>query len=256
VNVECSLRVADARMYAVKSALHDGVDFKQALKDEREEEALPSGRRPSVAEQRSYLDLVRMLAAAVDARDAYTQSHSLVVAELVAELYDFLDLPRAGRLSMRTAAMLHDVGKIGISDAILRKPGPLTAAERKEIELHPVLACDILHAIPRPEILPWIRGHHERWDGQGYPDALAGQEIPFEARMIAVCDAYDAITASRPYHETRSGDEGIEQIRAGRGSQFDPQLADAFLRMMASRRERTEDAERAPVGMASAHAGR
>lgn len=231
------LRVVDARMYSVKAAVHDGRDIKQALREEREEEALPSGRRPSIAEQRSYLDLVRMLAAAVDARDAYTQSHSLVVAELVAELYDYLKLPRSGRLSMRTAAMLHDVGKIGIPDSILRKPAPLSSSERKEIELHPVLACDILHAIPRPEILPWIRGHHERWDGQGYPDGLAGHEIPFESRMIAVCDAYDAITADRPYHGTRSADEGIDQIQAGRGTQFDPQLADAFLEMMEARRE-------------------
>jgi len=224
-------RKADEALYQAK---FDGGD--QAVRYTPGIEAgLSDERRAVLVGEQSYLKLVRMLATAVDARDECTQSHSLSVAGLVNEFAPHVDLPASSRMLLRTAAMLHDVGKIGVADAALRKPGPLTAEERREVEQHSVLGTQILGAIPRPEILPWIRAHHERWDGEGYPDRLTGSGIPVEARMICICDAYDSITSERPYRAARSAEAALAEIEACSGTQFDPELVPIFVEMIRAR---------------------
>jgi HD-GYP domain-containing protein (c-di-GMP phosphodiesterase class II) len=143
-----------------------------------------------------------------------------------------LRLSAAERIILLIGARLHDIGKLALADGALHMPVPLTDDERAEIQAHPVLGCHMISAMPMlAPMMPIIRSHHERWDGAGYPDRLAGTAIPLLARVVAVADAYDAMTSDRPYRSALSPDEAREQIRAGTGSQFDPDLAATFLRM-------------------------
>jgi HD-GYP domain-containing protein (c-di-GMP phosphodiesterase class II) len=127
---------------------------------------------------------------------------------------------------------LHDIGKIGIDDAILRKPGRLTAAEFAQMQAHTTMGAEILSTIPEMQpIVPIVRNHHERWDGTGYPDRLAGEEIPLLARIVAVADAFDAMTSHRPYHEGKKGKPpawAFAEVERQSGRQFDPKCAAAF----------------------------
>jgi len=200
-------------------------------------QALGPEQRIAMLQEEAYLNMVQMLASAVDARDPYTQRHSSNVAALSVALAEELGLSEAHAAELQTAALLHDVGKIGIPDAILRKAAMLTDEERAQVAEHPQLAARILSAIPRREILPWIESHHERWDGAGYPRGLAGEAIPLEARIIALCDAYDAITTDRPYRNGRSRAEARRELLSHAGSQFDPELTVRFVSLV----ERRED---------------
>jgi len=200
-------------------------------------QALGPEQRIAMLQEEAYLNMVQMLASAVDARDPYTQRHSGNVAALAVALAEELGFSEAHAAELQTAALLHDVGKIGIPDAILRKAEQLTAEERAQVAEHPHLAARILSATPRREILPWIEAHHERWDGAGYPRGLAGAAIPLEARIIALCDAYDAITTDRPYRTGRSRAEARRELIAHAGSQFDPELTVRFVSLV----ERRED---------------
>ena len=175
------------------------------------------------------LGAVRSLAAAVDARDPYTQSHSANVAQLVVGFTRHLSMDEEAAELLRSAAQLHDVGKIGVPDAILRKPSSLTQVEFETIRQHPELGCRILDATEQGEILPWIRAHHERWDGEGYPDGLEGTTIPYEARIMALCDSFDAMTSNRPYRRGRALDDAIDELRRCAGAQFDPDLTERFI---------------------------
>lgn len=130
---------------------------------------------------------------------------------------------------LETAALHHDIGKIGVSDALLRKAGRLTASERSEIQQHSVLGERILAGAGLTEILPWVLSHHERWDGAGYPSGLKGDEIPYEARVLAVCDAYDAMTSDRPYRSALSPSAALQEIDLNMGAQFDPEIAEVFI---------------------------
>lgn len=177
----------------------------------------------------SRLSTVRALAAAVDARDAATQYHSRNVARLCVAMGQHLALQRAQLDALETAALLHDIGKIGVADRILRKAGHLTAAERIEVQQHAALGERILAGTDLYEILPWIRAHHERWDGTGYPSGLAGEEIPLEARILSICDAYDAMTSDRPYRRALSSAAALQEIDLNMGTQFDPGLAEEFI---------------------------
>jgi diguanylate cyclase (GGDEF)-like protein len=179
--------------------------------------------------------LATALARAVDAKDAYTHSHCETVAELCAMIGYELGLDAAHLSRLRLAGLLHDVGKIGIPDTILHKPGPLNDDEYAVMKTHPTLGHDIVVAAERQEEAYWILHHHERIDGAGYPDGLAGEQIPLESRIILVADAFEAITADRPYRQHRTVDEAIGELRRAAGTQFDPRCVAALERAIGHR---------------------
>jgi len=186
-------------------------------------------------ESRHRATLATALARAVDAKDAYTHSHCETVAELCAMIGNELGLDAAHLSRLRLAGLLHDVGKIGITDSILHKPGPLTAAEYEVMKTHPKLGHDIVVAAERHDEAHWILHHHERIDGAGYPDGLAGERIPLESRIILVADAFEAITADRPYRQHRTVDEAIAELRRAAGTQFDARCVAALERAIGHR---------------------
>lgn len=184
----------------------------------------------------SYNQTIASLAAAVDVRDTSTEEHSIRVTELSVALATWLGWNEEAIRAVQRGALLHDVGKIGISDSILLKPGPLTTEEWGEMCKHPVIGYTMLRAISFLDpSLAIVRHHHERWDGTGYPDGLRGDEIPESARLFAVVDAYDAITADRPYRRGSSHSVAMEIILGDAGSHFDPRIVSAFADMMDER---------------------
>jgi len=180
-----------------------------------------------------FLKTITILAQAVELRDDYTGGHTQRVTRYASLLAQHLDLPEDQLELIKIGTPLHDIGKIGIDDAILRKPGRLTAAEFATMQEHTTKGAEILSTIPEMQpIIPIVRNHHERWDGTGYPDRLAGTEIPFLARIVAVADAFDAMTSHRPYHEGRKckpPSVAFEEVERMAGRQFDPRCAAAFL---------------------------
>jgi putative nucleotidyltransferase with HDIG domain len=186
-----------------------------------------------VAGQRElFLQTVTALARAVDLRDRYTGNHAQRVTDYALLLAEELKLTEAERQQLRVGSPLHDVGKIGVSDQILQKPGRLSPAEREVMKAHTVTGAAMLEGIPglRP-VLPIVRSHHERWDGTGYPDGLAGEAIPPTARVVAVADAFDAMTSDRPYRRALPAAEAFGEVAAGAGSHFAPECAAAMLRL-------------------------
>jgi diguanylate cyclase (GGDEF)-like protein/putative nucleotidyltransferase with HDIG domain len=169
------------------------------------------------------------LARAVDSRDAYMGSHSERVAKLAEQIARQLGLPSEEVELTRLAASLHDLGKLAIPEEILRKPGPLTDAERLVLERHPQIGYRMLESLGVEPIADWVRHHHERWDGAGYPDGLAGARIPLGARIIFVADAFDAMTSNRLYRSPLTHDQGLREVEHCSGSQFDPEVVHAFL---------------------------
>lgn len=181
------------------------------------------------------LATIQALAAAVDAKDPYTRGHSQRVAEYAAALGKILGLPQAEVELIYTTGTLHDVGKIGVPDAILKKPGRLDDDERAIMETHPALGELIVRKAPQlAATLPGVRHHHERWDGKGYPDGLAGEMIPLIARLLAIADTFDAMTSDRPYRKGLGWDVALEEIARGAGTQFDPALAPLFVTLMSA----------------------
>jgi diguanylate cyclase (GGDEF)-like protein/putative nucleotidyltransferase with HDIG domain len=168
------------------------------------------------------------LARAVDARDVYTGSHSQRVADLAARTARRLGLPDEEVELTRLAASLHDLGKLAIPEEILRKPGPLTEPERMVLERHPQIGFRMLESLGVDPVADWVLHHHERWDGSGYPDGLPGERIPLGARIIFVADAYDAMTSERVYRRRVTPDQAIAELQRCAGSQFDPEIVDAF----------------------------
>ncbi|MHB1341136.1 MAG: diguanylate cyclase [Coriobacteriia bacterium] len=204
--------------------------------DESVVEALSAEERLAKLEKETHLSTVRALAAAVDARDPLTQFHSRNVAILSVMLGQELELDEDKMRLLEVAALLHDIGKIGISDRVLRKKGPLTPAELRHVREHPALGEKILSSTHLDEILPWVRHHHERYDGSGYPDGMVAEHIPFESRLLSICDAYDAMTSGRPYRSALSSTAAIQELDLCIGTQFDPALTEAFIRMVGRRR--------------------
>jgi len=195
-------------------------------------EASQEERAGSVELRRSYVVTVRALANAVEARDAYTGAHAERVAAYGLRLAAALPRPLVADPQIEFGFLLHDVGKVAIPDAILFKPGPLSDEERILIERHPVIGCDILRDV---EFLgaakSVVRHHHERFDGTGYPDALAGEDIPLPARVFAVADTLDALTTDRPYRRGESLRAARRVIADNSGSQFDPAVVEALERI-------------------------
>jgi HD-GYP domain-containing protein (c-di-GMP phosphodiesterase class II) len=179
--------------------------------------------------QELFLNSIRALAAAVDAKDPYTRGHSERVARYSVAIARHMDLPADEVKKVRIAALLHDVGKIGIDDRILRKPTALTDEEFEVMKLHPVKGALIMGQIPQLKwIIPGMRYHHEKWDGTGYPDGLAAEEIPMLARIISVADTFDAMTTTRPYQKAMKSDYVVKRIKTFAGSRYDARVVDAL----------------------------
>ncbi|HVF52535.1 MAG TPA: diguanylate cyclase [Actinomycetota bacterium] len=177
----------------------------------------------------TFIATVEALANALEAKDEYTSSHARSITDMSVEVGAALGLEPKDLKRLELSALFHDIGKIGVPSNILLKPGPLTEEERKAMELHPELGARILAPIDRlREVTPIIRACHERFDGGGYPDGLAGHEVPLEARIIFVCDAFDAMTTDRPYRKRLPTAEAIARLREGAGTQFDPDIVELF----------------------------
>ena len=182
--------------------------------------------------RRSYMLTVRALASAVEHRDAYTGRHAERVAAYGLRLAQFCGMPLGDDPGVEFGFLLHDAGKVAVPDAILFKPGPLTSAERTVMQQHPVAGWEIVRDI---EFLgaarDVIRHHHERWDGSGYPDGLAGEAIPLAARVFAVADTLDALTTNRPYRRASTIAQARAIIVQGQGTHFDPAVVEGFAAM-------------------------
>jgi HD-GYP domain-containing protein (c-di-GMP phosphodiesterase class II) len=180
---------------------------------------------------RAYRGTAYLLGDVVEADDAYTGAHSRDVVELSLAVADRLGIDPRDRQRIELVALLHDVGKIRIPKAILRKPGPLTRDERAVIETHTIIGEELLNKVGGllAEVGTIVRSCHEKWDGSGYPDGLAGSDIPLVARIICCTDAFNAMTTTRSYREALSTADALAEIRRCAGSQFDPDVADALI---------------------------
>jgi HD-GYP domain-containing protein (c-di-GMP phosphodiesterase class II) len=186
--------------------------------------------------ERTFLETVEALANALEANDEYTSSHARWITDLALKVGQELGLEGASLKRLELGALFHDIGKIGIPETILSKPGPLTPEERKIVETHPELGEKIIAPIDRlEEVRPIVRHCHERYDGAGYPDRLAGEEIPIESRIILVCDAYHAMTTDRPYRKRLAAEEALRRLHEAAGTQFDPRVVEVCARVLVSR---------------------
>ncbi len=188
--------------------------------------------------QEMFISSITALAAAVDAKDTYTHGHSEDIADLATMIARELQLSLQDVEKVRLAGLLHDVGKIGIPDAILRKPGRLDPAERAVMMTHVTLGASILDKPgPLRDLVAIVRHHHEHYDGHGYPDGLRGSEVPIGSAILAVADAFDAMTSHRAYHAARPVDAALEELQGHAGTQFHPQVVEALARIVARERD-------------------
>ncbi|MHB1391292.1 MAG: HD-GYP domain-containing protein [Thermoleophilia bacterium] len=200
---------------------------KSLLRNKRLNEDLESAR-----------DVIYTLALAIEANDPYTRGHSERVAEYGYQLAGRLGFDEDMKQTIKNAGILHDIGKIGISEAILQKPGPLTNSELVVVQDHPAIGEKICKPLRSANLLlTVIRHHQERYDGDGYPDQLTGDEIPIEARIISVCDAFDAMTSPRPYRPPMSRKEAIGTLQLEAGKQWDPEIVKEFLDLLEEKRQ-------------------
>ena len=184
--------------------------------------------------ERLFIDVMKAIAATIDAKDGYTHRHSERVAAFGVRLARQIGFDADSRAVVELSGLLHDVGKIGVPDAILNKPGKLTDAEFAEIKLHPVHGARILSNIQSPKVislLPGVKYHHERWDGKGYPEGLAGENIPFLGRLLGVADFLDALTSDRSYRKGLSLDEALQMVKDLEGKAFDPVVVKAAVEL-------------------------
>jgi len=182
--------------------------------------------------------ILSMLTRAIEARDPYTRGHSTRVTALAELVALRLGWGEERLKSLRIGGRLHDIGKLAIPDAVLSKEGRLEADELAQIQEHPkVGATLILRIAALRDAIPYVLYHHERWDGTGYPSGKAGEEIPVEARVLAVADAFDAMTSDRPYRPALSHDEALAEVERCAGTQFDPKIARIFLELFGEAEE-------------------
>ncbi len=181
----------------------------------------------------TYNEIAAALSTAIDARDSYTHGHSVRVSEYSGKVAKELGLGDEEVDLMKYVGLLHDVGKVGMSDGILKKQGPFTYSEYEEMKKHAEIGADIIKVMKflgKGEL--WVRHHHERWDGSGFPQGFAGEEIPLGARIIACADAFDAMTTDRPYKDKMSYDEAKQELIRCSGTQFDPKVVKAMLKVI------------------------
>jgi putative two-component system response regulator len=184
----------------------------------------------------SFFNSIMSLSHALEAKDICTSGHSSGVSEMAVAICQKLALPEENIEKIRFAGLVHDIGKIGIKESILNKPGKLSHEEYQHIMMHPEIGERILSPIIDDcEILKAVRHHHERYDGTGYPDSLGNEEIPFGARIMAVADAYDAMTAERPYRRAMSSQNAFSEIERQKGIQFDPVVVDALAQVLSEK---------------------
>jgi len=178
----------------------------------------------------------------MDSKDVYEAGHTERVTKLCMKVADKLkengniNVTKRFKQCLTLAALLHDIGKIGIPEHILRKPGSLTKEEWEEIKQHPTLGANILEPLDEyKDLEKTVRHHQEHFNGMGYPDGLTAEEIPLMARIVMLVDAYDAMTSDRPYRDTKSPEEALEEIKGLKGAQFDPEVVEAFVGLMAKK---------------------
>jgi diguanylate cyclase (GGDEF)-like protein/putative nucleotidyltransferase with HDIG domain len=224
------IRLADGALYWAKEHGKNQVRLARADVAELSEFRRVAGGIDRAARFRA----AASLASAVDSRDAYTGSHSERVANFASEIASQLGLPPEEVELTRLAGSLHDLGKLAIPEEILRKPARLSDAERLVLERHPQIGYRMLESLGVDPIADWVLHHHERWDGHGYPDGLAGERIPLGARIIFVADAFDAMTSDRLYRAALSYEDAISEVDRCAGSQFDPEVVNAFLARVAA----------------------
>ena len=188
--------------------------------------------RRSARENRElFLSSIKALAEAIDAKDPYTRGHSERVATYAAAVAREMGLSTEEVERTRLSALLHDVGKIGVDDRIIRKPTALTEDEFEAMKTHPIKGTAIMSAIPQlKDVIPGMKYHHESWSGGGYPEGLKKVQIPLQARIVAVADTFDAMTTTRPYQQAMAIDHVVDRIRQLAGGRFDPDVVAAFLR--------------------------
>jgi response regulator RpfG family c-di-GMP phosphodiesterase len=181
--------------------------------------------------QELFLQGVQMLARALEAKDAYTRGHSIRVSQYAVGTAQRLGFDGPSLDGIRLGGELHDIGKIGTREAVLHKPGTLTDEEFRQITEHPALGERMLLPLAQesPDVLRIVRSHHERLDGRGFPDGLRGEKIPIEARIVAVADAFDAMTTERPYRDARGPVDAVAELRRVAGTQLDPDAVEAFV---------------------------
>jgi diguanylate cyclase (GGDEF)-like protein/putative nucleotidyltransferase with HDIG domain len=237
------VRVADSALYLAKEHGKNRVRvYRPDLLELAELRRLAEG-----PDRAARLRAAASLAHAVDARDAYTGSHSYMVGELAARVAKKMGLESAQVELARLAGSLHDLGKLAIPEEILRKPGPLNEAERLVLERHPQIGFRMLDSLGVEPVASWVLHHHERWDGDGYPDRLGGEAIPLGSRILFVADAYDAMTTDRVYRSKLSHERAISELERCAGTQFDPDVVAALLEEL----EETGTARTAAAGSTS-----
>lgn len=214
---------------AVAQALRYAEELRELHGREREQRRLAEDAYAQLAE--SYGNTVRALAAALELRDDETGGHAGRVTQLALQIAHLIAPDLAENPELEYGFLLHDLGKIGVPDSILLKPGPLTARERETMRDHPILGERIVARVPylRGIARQVVAAHHERWDGTGYPRRLRGLQIPLCARVFAVADAYDAMTNDRPYRAAMKKDLALAEIERCAGTQFEPLVVEAFL---------------------------
>jgi HD-GYP domain-containing protein (c-di-GMP phosphodiesterase class II) len=192
---------------------------------------------------------LQALLAAIEARDSYTGEHSRSVVDLSLRVARELSLCERDLEQVEQVALLHDVGKVAVPDAVLQKPGPLTEPELELVQRHPVVGARIVGAVAElAHLAPAIRSGHERWDGRGYPDGIGGEAIPVLSRITFVCDAYDAMVSDRPYRRGLPFHAAIEEVRDNAGAQFCPRAAEALVSVVQNGRRYGQCGDRHPTG--------
>jgi|SRR5438128_2266964 len=219
--MDSELAIAQAKKYAEELSL--------LYEQERTQRRAAEEAYAQLAE--SYGTTVRALAAALELRDDATGGHAERVTRSALSLARVVDPDLAANPELEYGFLLHDIGKIGVPDAILLKPGPLSAKERETMRDHPILGEKVIARVPylRGIARQVVAAHHERWDGTGYPRRLRGHQIPVAARIFAVIDAFDAMTNDRPYRAAMKFDAALAEIERGAGTQFQPEIVEAFL---------------------------
>jgi len=197
------------------------------------DELIQSLRRSNRELDRACNAMIEKFAHALDMREVEPPGHTHQLADFTVRLAKAMGVEEEQLVHIRRGALLHDIGKIGVRDTILLKPGKLTDEEKTEINLHPVIGANIIEPLRFfPKERELIMHHHENFDGSGYPDGLSGDRIPIAARILAVADAYDAMTSSRPYRAAKSRDFAVEELRRCSNSQFDGEVVRVFLQTL------------------------